>query len=289
MNSDEEFHDTAQDLDESTDENGIDRERISDNLVDFMGTLVPGRHDTRILCCVNKSWGDARKMDSDEWELNKTVCPPGMEPPRDSPPPALPPKTRPREPPTNLDHAVNGSASEEEPLPSSSREAPPLPVVPPRVRAQLRKDKRPVSNGLPPTPKVHVSGKPVSLKVVSSKIELGTKQDTKMDIGCRRHGSRNILWNTLQERVLYLPDGCVFLESVQRVSATYQLHGQLGESRNKRWSYFVSDFLSRCFSVMLWNVCNCPRCHHAMTEPDWHPRTALTQRLVLPNHYICHL
>ncbi len=40
-NSDEEFHDTTADLDETTDENGIDRERFS-NLVDFMGTLVPG-------------------------------------------------------------------------------------------------------------------------------------------------------------------------------------------------------------------------------------------------------
>ena len=43
MNSDEEFHDTTQDLDESSEENGIDRDRISDNLVDFMGTLVPGK------------------------------------------------------------------------------------------------------------------------------------------------------------------------------------------------------------------------------------------------------
>ena len=43
MNSDEEFHDTTQDLDESSGENGIDRDRISDNLVDFMGTLVPGK------------------------------------------------------------------------------------------------------------------------------------------------------------------------------------------------------------------------------------------------------
>ena len=42
VNSDEEFHDTTQDLDGSSEENGIDRERISDNLVDFMGTLVPG-------------------------------------------------------------------------------------------------------------------------------------------------------------------------------------------------------------------------------------------------------
>ena len=43
MNSDEEFHDTTQDLDESSEENGIDRDRISGNLVDFMGTLVPGK------------------------------------------------------------------------------------------------------------------------------------------------------------------------------------------------------------------------------------------------------
>ena len=77
----------------------------------------------------------------------------GMDLPRE-PPPALPPKTRTREQHSNLSHAVNGSASEEE---HASQEAPALPVVPPRFRAQLKKDKRPISNGLPPTPKVHVS------------------------------------------------------------------------------------------------------------------------------------
>ena len=79
----------------------------------------------------------------------------GMDPPREREvPPALPPKTRPREQHSNLNHAVNGSASEEE---HTNQEPPPLPVVPPRSRAQQKKDKRPVSNGLPPTPKVHVS------------------------------------------------------------------------------------------------------------------------------------
>ena len=53
MNSDEEFHDTTQDLDESSEENGIDRDRISGNLVDFMGTLVSGkcREDIRFKLC----------------------------------------------------------------------------------------------------------------------------------------------------------------------------------------------------------------------------------------------
>ena len=79
----------------------------------------------------------------------------GMDPPREREvPPALPPKTRTREQHSNLNHAVNGSTSEEE---NTNQEPPPLPVVPPRFRAQHKKDKRPVSNGLPPTPKVHVS------------------------------------------------------------------------------------------------------------------------------------
>ena len=76
-----------------------------------------------------------------------------MEPGREQPP-ALPPKTRSREQHSNLSHTVNGSASEEE---HTNQEPPALPVVPPRFRAQIKKDKRPVSNGLPPTPKVHVS------------------------------------------------------------------------------------------------------------------------------------
>ena len=85
----------------------------------------------------------------------------GMEPPRERDvPPALPPKTRPRDQHSNLNHAMNGSASEEEHV----NQAPPaLPVVPPRFKAQMKKDKRPVSNGLPPTPKVHVSQRSVSL------------------------------------------------------------------------------------------------------------------------------
>ena len=41
--SDEEFHDSQQDLDE-TEENGVSdpKDNIVDSLIDYMGTLVPG-------------------------------------------------------------------------------------------------------------------------------------------------------------------------------------------------------------------------------------------------------
>ena len=93
-----------------------------EGLADYMSTLVPGM-----------------ELPQSEEDI------PGGSSGR---PPSLPPKTR------QTDVSINGKASEEE---QGSVALPKLPVVPPRRKEHKKSGQRPVSNGLPPTPKVHVS------------------------------------------------------------------------------------------------------------------------------------
>ncbi len=188
----------------------------------------------------------------------QSPCPrAGMEPPRDAPP-ALPPKTRARDQHSNLQHAaVNGTSGApgaDDVLPGTSSDgapaqpsdpAPPLPTVPPRFRAQLKKDKRPVSNGLPPTPKVHVS--------IGCRAHLLLKCVSRVEFllgnGAASDASGNLMCFcdfTLHCSIL---DGCLLFESLQRVSITYQLHCELGPPGDERWVRLLHSDLCGCTVV----------------------------------------
>jgi len=121
------------DSDMDTDESGVN----VDGLVDYMATLVPGSEPPT---------EDSFPSNVEEQEL---------ETPPDTPP-ALPPKQRHRPSTTpngDVSSPLNGR------VPSEPELGLPLsvaPQVPPRRRENKKSPVRPVSNGLPPTPKVHM-------------------------------------------------------------------------------------------------------------------------------------
>lgn len=188
-----------------------------DSLIDRMLTLTPSKPSPSVVMKEMERL-DREREKQEKGETEELVVISGVE--SEDGPPELPPKQRPH-PNGNL---LNGAL-----VPSSLEENMPSPKVPPRRKVAKEHESwgaRPVSNGLPPTPKVHMGA-----------------CFSKVFNGCPLHINHTASWvhpDSRDQYILIAADEGLYTLNLNEI---HEASLELMHARRCVWVYVIKDVL----------------------------------------------